>query len=220
MKQYTVLRARATPELDGAWDGPAWAAVPVVEVDHFHAEGQDHCPRTQAKMVHDDAGVYVIFQVQDQYVRCVETKRQGPVCRDSCVEFFVEPVPGRGYFNFEINCGGTLLLHYNAQPAGVHYAPKLLNGEDLDQVRIYHSMPRVVEPELHGPVTWRIEFFAPYELFEACAGPARPEAGTVWRGNFYKCGDETSHPHWGMWNPIPGPLGFHRTEYFAPLIFA
>ena len=24
----------------------------------------------------------------------------------------------------------------------------------------------------------------------------------AWRANFYKCGDDTSHPHWAAWSPL------------------
>ena len=29
-----------------------------------------------------------------------------------------------------------------------------------------------------------------------------PKAGTLWRMNAYKCGDNTSHPHWISWKKL------------------
>ena len=142
------------------------------------------------------------------------------MCVDSCVEFFVEPVAGRGYFNFEINCGGTILLYYNAQSATVHHDPVEVNDARLDKVRIYHSMESVVDPEITDPVNWIVEFGVPYEVFEPYVGPVDRKPNTFWRANFHKCGDHTSHPHWAMWNEIPGELGFHKPEFFAPIRFA
>ena len=49
---------------------------------------------------------------RDQYVRCTHRTYGDPVYRDSCVEFFIQPKPGRGYFNFEFNCGGAFLCNY------------------------------------------------------------------------------------------------------------
>ncbi len=40
---------------------------------------------------------------------CVRTQDMDDIWKDSCVEFFVQPKPGRGYFNFEFNCGGAML---------------------------------------------------------------------------------------------------------------
>ena len=78
----------------------------------------------------------------------------------------------------------------------------------------------VIDPEIEEPTTWVIEYFAPYAIFEAYVGSVPRGPGAVWRGNFYKCGDATSHPHWVMWNLIESELGFHKPEYFAPLLFA
>ena len=82
----------------------------------------------------------------------------------------------------------------------------------------WSSMPRVVDPEIAEPTKWFIEFRLPYEILEAYVGPVERKSGTIWRANFYKCGDRTSHPHWAMWNKIPGELGFHKPEFFAPII--
>ncbi len=220
MQQYTIRRADPEPGLDGQWESPAWQRAQTLQLAHFHERGGDHRPNVNARMLYDDRGLYLIFRVEDRFVRCVATNRNGSICADSCVEFFTESVADRGYFNFEINCGGTLLLHYNARPAAINYDPVVLDDDRLDLVRIHHSMPKVVDPEINDPVTWFIEMFAPYELFEAFVGPVPRGPGAVWRGNFYKCGDATSHPHWAMWHAIPGPLGFHQPEHFAPLIFA
>ena len=220
MKQYTIHEAVSIPGLDGDWEGPAWGAVPVLAIDHFHENGSDHRPIARAKVLHSPEGVHVIFRVEDRWVRCVTTQRNGSVCGDSCVEFFTEPVAGRGYFNFEINCGGTMLLHFNAFSGTVKYDPVVVDDARMDRVPIYHSMPETVEPEMTEPATWFVEFFAPYEIFESFVGSVPRHADAFWRSNLYKCGDHTSHPHWAMWNPMPGPLNFHKPEFFSSLRFA
>jgi len=172
-------------------------------------------------MLYDAAWVYAIFRVEDRFVRCVETDFNGPVCRDSCTEFFVAPLPGKGYFNFEVNCGGTILCYHvedpTPTPTGFRKCTPLTSEEGA-QVRVYHSLPAVVEPEITEPVTWLNEIHIPLALLEGCVGPLGDPAGQVWRGNLYKCGDQTSHPHWGTWAPVEG-ASFHQPQYFAPLAF-
>ena len=219
MNCYTIKRTNTPPPLTGDWGNPRWATAPSLNNDHFHDKSTNHRPQTQAKLLYDQAGLSVIFQVHDQFVRCVETTRNGCIWADSCVECFLEPIPGCGYFNIEINCGGTLLLHYNAQLGSVGYEPVQFDDSRLVKVKIYHSLPAVVEPELVDPITWIIEYFLPHENFEAFIGPVLRDVDTVWRANFFKCGDDTSHPHWAMWNPIPGELGFHKPEHFGQLHF-
>ena len=60
---------------------------------------------------------------------------------------------------------------------------------------------------------------SPFALLEAYVGPIAIDKGSVWGANFYKCGDETSHPHWGAWSPVD-ELNFHLPRCFGRLGFA
>jgi hypothetical protein len=167
--------------------------------------------------------LYLQFQVADRYVRCVNTSFQSLVSHDSCVEFFVQPRPDAGYFNFEINCGGTMLVYYieDPRPAENAFFRKftVIPEEQGRLVRIAASMPHLVEPEIETAVNWSIECAIPVSFFEAYVGQVAGLSGQAWRGNFFKCADQTSHPHWASWNPIGEVLRFHQPAYFAPIHF-
>src|SRR6266496_6860766 len=110
----SIYRVRRTPivPLNGQIiDGP-WERAEVAQIAHFHSQSTEHRPRTAARVLHDEGNLYVLFNVADRYVRCVNTEFQGRVCWDSCVEFFVQPKADKGYFNFELNCGGAMMLMY------------------------------------------------------------------------------------------------------------
>lgn len=83
-------------------------------------------PSTQAKLLYNNQGIikfliasvlvspniqlglYVFMSVtHEQGVLRRFTSYQDPVYKDSCVEFFLQPKEGRGYFNF----GNYLLLY-------------------------------------------------------------------------------------------------------------
>jgi hypothetical protein len=226
--RYIVRRAHIRPELRGAFDGPAWREADVADITHFHPQSSDHHPRASAKLLYDDTGMYAAFHVQDRYVVCRHTQPQDPVCTDSCAEWFVQPNPERGYFNFELNCGGAMLLYYVTDPTrtdgGGIKGFEPVGPEWLRTIRIYHSMPEIVDPELPGtaerPIEWTVEYFVPNKVFEAYTGPLVPPGERQWRGNFYKCADKSSHPHWGSWSPIGAALNFHVPEHFAAIDFA
>jgi hypothetical protein len=110
--QYVVKRTPVAPGPTDAWDAPAWAPARTLAVEHFHPKSSAHRPVTRARLLYDADHLYVLFHVRDRYVRCVHTTYQSMVSRDSCVEFFLQPPGQPGYFNFEINCGGTLLLYF------------------------------------------------------------------------------------------------------------
>ena len=217
MSQYTIRKTATPPALDGPFQQGAWGAAEEGRVAIFSEKGSDHRPDVRFRLLHDDASIYVRFEVKDQYVRAVQTAYQGMVCTDSCAEFFVRPRPDRGYFNFEINAGGTLLLYYiedaTRAPGGFRkFQP--VSPEWGRKVRIWHSLPAVVDPEIAQPTTWGIGYAVPVALFEAYVGALGPLSGQTWRGNFYKCGDKTSHPHWGTWAPLTA-LNFHLPECFG-----
>jgi hypothetical protein len=221
-REYRIRRAVAPPEGQARWEGPMWSRAETLDIDRYYAKSSEHRPRVQARALYDDAALHVLFRVEDRYVRSTHTEYNAMVCRDSCVEFFVEPKPDKGYFNFEINCGGTLHLSYiedpTRRPGGfAKFTP--VPEEVARRIRIHATMPRVVEPEIAEPVEWRVEYAVPLAVFEEFVGALGALPGQVWRGNFYKCADETSHPHWASWSPIEGELNFHQPRYFGRLRF-
>jgi hypothetical protein len=221
VSSYSIYPVRQRPEFEGAWDGPVWKEIQIVEISHFRPESSDHRPKTQVKMVYGPEGIYGIFRVNDQYVRCIHRRHQDPVYKDSCVEFFVHPNAKGGYFNFEFNCGGTLLASYVIDPIrmgnGLTSCTRF-SKEDVRQLRIYHSLPKLTNPEVQEAVTWYLEFYIPFNLLERYTGPLDVNPGMIWRGNFYKCADETSHPHWAAWAPVDD-LNFHLPHCFGELMF-
>ncbi|MDD2708353.1 MAG: carbohydrate-binding family 9-like protein [Verrucomicrobiae bacterium] len=218
--EYLIKKTAAEPSLKGVWDEPAWKDANVLTVGCFLERGSDHRPKVEAKAVYTGKGLSIFFRVFDKYVRCTREDYQTSVCRDSCVEFFVKPREGRGYFNFEINCGGTMLLYYMADPTlGPEGARKQVPWEIAKTVRIFHSQPKVVYPEVEKDAEWMVEYTIPFALFEEFLGPLGSVSGQTWRANFYKCADDSSHPHWASWAPLHGKFSFHLPEYFAPVRF-
>ena len=220
--KYIIRESKRPPSLNGNWDEPAWQSSEVITLGHFAARSSAHRPRVEAKALWSNSGLFVFFRVHDRYIRCLRTDYQDMVCADSCVEFFVEPKEKKGYFNFEINCGGTMLLYYIDCPDKKTGQIRIIEKVPRDlgeMVRIYHSMPSIVYPEVEFEVVWKIEYFIPFKLFAHYLGPLGKMNGQVWRGNFYKCADKCSHPHWASWAPLHGKLNFHTPQYFAPLQF-
>jgi hypothetical protein len=215
-----VVRA-AMPRLEDGWDDPAWAAAEPLEIAHFRPEGSDHRPRTRARLAWEEEGLRGLFRVEDRHVRSVHTRFGDPVYQDSCVEIFLQPRPGRGYLNFEMNAGGALLASHvtdhRRTPDGFAAFTKLTE-EDGWRVAVRSTLPGVIEPEIDGPVDWQLAFFIPTALLEKFVGPIGPLAGQEWRANLYKCGDRTSHPHWASWSRVDA-LNFHLPDCFGTLRF-
>ena len=219
MRSY-FARKIATPAprpLD--WDDQAWTQSEVTEVSHFRPESSSHRPRTFVRLLHDAHGIHGLFEVHDRYVRCARTEYGSEVWKDSCVEFFVQPKPDVGYFNFEFNCGGAFLCCYIVDPTRAPDGFKQFTKVPAEigrRVQVRASLPRVVETEMAEPVDWRLHFFIPFVLLEEYVGPLGEVSGQTWRGNFFKCAEDNSHPHWAAWSPVD-ELNFHQPRCFGEI---
>ncbi len=194
-------------------------AAETGNVSNRRPESSDHTPTVKFRVLRGQKFLYVRFDVNDRYVRSVQTEFNSPVCTDSCVEFFVEPKPGRGYFNFEINAGGTLLCSHIVDPTRTPNGLAkftALTPDECRTVEIISTMPRTVDPEITDPIQWSVRYRIPLAIFEQHIGEV--DFDHPWRANFYKCGDKTSHPHWLSWSPVTA-LNFHLPECFGTLEF-
>ena len=213
-KTHTVSRAAQVVEQAGDWDGKVWGNVKAIELKQYMGEYPEHFPKTQVKLLYDDDFVYVIFRVEDRYVRAIAQEYHGKVWEDSCIEFFFTPGEdlSQGYFNIEINCGGTALF---AHQTGLGVNSVSVDEADCDKLNIYHTLPKIIEPEITEPTTWVIEYRVPLEVLEKYATVQRPAPGVTWRANFYKIASRTSHRHWLTWSKVI----FHKPQFHQPQFF-
>ena len=156
-------------------------------------------------------GLGILFDVEGRDLRARALEDNGSVWEDSCCEFFVtDPYDGT-YYNFELTCIGSLLSSKRKS----RLDSVLREKEDVARV-IRHSSLAHEETEISDRIfSWTVAMLIPYDLI----GIDRDNVPVSVRGNFYKCGDLTAHPHFLSWNPIGTPKpDFHRPEYFGELI--
>jgi hypothetical protein len=205
--------------LDADHSSPPWSTAEGVSLGHAMGEAPEHRPAVSTKLLYDEKYLYLSFLVEDRYVIATARRHQDPVCIDSCVEFFFTPGVEleEGYFNVEVNCGGTVLLHHQLERGKSQIA---FPDESIDRMEVRHSLPRLVSPEIVEPVTWTVRYRLAFDDLESIAPVRRPGPGVVWRGNFYKCADRCSHPHWLTWAKVDRIApDFHRKEYFGRIVF-
>ncbi len=219
MSEYDVIKPDHPVLIDSNWGKRPWKHIQAIDIKNRMGEEPLFTPNAQAKMMYDDNNLYVIFRVRDKYVRCRITEYNGPVYDEPAVEFFFSPdpeFPGR-YFNLEINCGGTPLMHYNDYDKK---EKQLLDVEDIKKVEIAHSLPRIVDPEIPVPVTWTIEYRIPLEMLEKYATVVHPQPGIEWRANFYKIAEKGTNVHFLTWSEVDNPVpNFHLPQFFGTLVF-
>jgi len=219
MRTCTVHPASASVPLSGAVAGTPWAGARVLRVDRYPWYEGGEKQSTAVRMLYDRRALYVQFRCRDRHVSAVETRLNGDVYLDSCVELFAMPLPaeGAGYFNVEINCCGCLHLGFGPGRAGRRLVPREL----ARRIRIETSVPTPTKTEDPRDRAWWVAAALPFKTLSDFAGFAvRPASGNVWRANLYRCGGRTD-PQYAVWNPIAWPHpDYHRPECFGEISFA
>ncbi|MGM9747595.1 MAG: carbohydrate-binding family 9-like protein [Candidatus Cryptobacteroides sp.] len=152
----------------------------------------------------------LMYNVEGLDLRAEALEDNGNVWEDSCCEFFVSDPYDGTYYNFELNCIGTLL----ASKRRSREDAVMFTRQQLDKVVRHSTLPHKRLEET-GLRKWSVAMCIPFTLF----GVDPQNLPKTLKVNFYKCADKATHPHFLSWNPIPVPKpDFHRPEYFGTII--
>lgn len=195
---------------------PDWARVPIARLESFHWEKESpYRPASFAQLCAvRGEGIFVRMWSCESPIRAVAAKRDDPVYQDSCLECFLNPFPAQqnSYINFEMNPNGVFLTEFGSEREG---------RERLS--RLTEQSPSVTPFTLPSPQgdAWGVLLFVPCELVESLYHQPFSIAPAAMAGNFYKCGDETAHPHFGAYFPVgSAELGFHNPQCFGRIELA
>lgn len=172
-----------------------------------------YCPHTEVRMAHNGRELFLHFRVNEACTAALQSKDNGQVCEDSCVEFFLS-LDETGYYNFEFSCIGTLQLGFRKERPHAVFAPPQV----LQEVKRVSTLGNTcfMEKKLGKP--WELWVVIPTTaLFRHQVDSWK---GMHARANFYKCGDRLSSRHYVTFAPVNTPKpDFHRPEFFVPIEF-
>lgn len=170
-------------------------------------------PDLKFRIGHTGNEIWLKYYVKEKNILALETRTNGDVYKDSTVEFFIS-LDKKNYYNFEFNCIGTIHIAYglgrnNRTPV----TPKI-----AETIEIESSLGNQPFKEQSGSFEWEMMIRIPIECFEF--DKIKSLNGLKASANFYKCGDETSDPHFVTWNPIETENpDYHRPEFFGEVEF-
>jgi hypothetical protein len=172
-----------------------------------------YLPKVSFRVGHTGNEIWLKFYVTEKYIRAMETKTNGAVHLDSCVEFFIS-LDNKNYYNFEFNCIGTTHLAYGEGRANRKYVPEEL----IDKIKIHSSLGNLPFEEKKGRFEWEMFINIPVECF--AFDNISSIGGMNASGNFQKCGTGTSEPHYVTWNPIKTEKpDYHNMAFFGKFFF-
>ncbi len=222
MDSYTINKVDALPDFDPA--DPIWEKAVTGKYEYWHERSSDHHPETTVKALHNGNDIMICWQVKDRYVRIAHVALNSMVCEDACVEAFLQPLAlDKGYFNLEINAGtcthSSYIRDWTRAPGGFSDF-EYISKDNIRKLTIKGNLPQMIDPEITEETDWWIIVRIPRVYIENIFGPIGDLSGQQWKGNFTKCADCSSRPHWGALMPIDPALNFHSPKYFHDITFA
>ncbi|MFW5798315.1 MAG: carbohydrate-binding family 9-like protein [Planctomycetota bacterium] len=216
MAEYTIRKVDDFT-VDADPDKDTWQGVPSLPIDVYRWYKSGKKQDTEVKVVYSDTAVYCLFACQDKHISAERRELNGPVCRDSCVEFFatVEPDKQPHYFNLEMNCCGQLHLGWGPERGEDR---KLVSPELARKIEIASTVPGQTKTDSPEDDGWVLEVKLPFEVLRQHCGYTFTGSGTVWKANFYRCGGTDDQYASTFPIELPKP-DFHRPEFFQPIVF-
>lgn len=171
-----------------------------------------YIPQVRFRIAHTGTAILLNFIVKETGTVAHVDNDNGPVFRDACVEFFVSPSADSNYYNFEMNCIGTLLMQGGV--SGTRRA--LATPEILASVDRYTTFGNRPFESRTDTVEWMASMIIPKEAFFLDSIPSFD--GMTMTANFYKCGG--TDRNYITWRAIDTARPqFHRPECFDTLKF-
>jgi len=171
-----------------------------------------YSPEVSVSLKHESDAMFLRFKVSENYTKAEITENNGKVWTDSCVEFFIS-FDNVSYYNLETTCAGVQLLGYRKNGEVTHASSEVISSILKNGTFVGKSFS-----EITGDIDWDIELRIPVSaLFKH---EIASFDGMRIKGNFYKCGDDLSHPHFLSWAPVSTEKpNFHVPEFFGEIVF-
>lgn len=167
-----------------------------------------YTPQVSFQMAYTTTHIYIKYFVTEKNIKATYLIDNESVWENSCVEFFVKLPDSEYYYNFEINCIGTVL---GAKKRNKSESIRLTDEELKRVIRIGSLSHEKIDIKDNSE-PWNILVGIPFELFGCNNRPNKIMA------NLYKCGDKTDTPHFLSWSPIDNPKpNFHLPQFFGEI---
>lgn len=181
--------------------------APVANVDGFRLGLPGYEPKTTARLVYiKDKGFLCRMESFETDLKADCHEEDGDTYKDNCMEWFINfnPALSDCYLNFEANSIGVLHVKW---------------GNDENRITLDRSIERPTAKAVVYDDHWTVDYFISLHTISQVFHVDSVKQGDVYRGNFFKCGDETEKPHYGMWTPVTDPdLSFHTPEHFGTFV--
>jgi len=183
------------------------------QIDQFSWGKVSPEPMVRFKIAHSHKAILLQYDVWERETLARYSSHNDPVCKDSCVEFFISFEGERNYYNFEFNCLGTCHAAWGID----RYDRQLLNPTVINQIQTHTKIQRVIKNQL-SLINWQLSLQFPLGIF--LFDDIDSLTGKKATANFYKCCDDLVQPHFITWYPVKTKKpDFHLKSHFGRIEF-
>lgn len=164
-------------------------------------------------IAHNGENILLQYRVKENEILAAVTNDNGEVWTDSCVEMFLS-FDNEHYYNAEFTCIGKALLGYRKFGEKAVHA----SNEIMQSIKRQSSLGTANREKEIGNFDWVLTLVIPRTAF--WESDIKSFDGLQAKGNFYKCGDNLTTPHFVAWTTIETPKpSFHQPSFFGELHF-
>lgn len=217
---YTICRVTDGIVIDGKENEADWrAAAPIQLIFPWNDVKTESVQQTVARMLWDDARLYIIYVCDDPYIGAEIVEHDGPTYREDAVEVFATPNPHdvNQYFGYEMNARGTLLDYVTFWRDGKRQSGG--RSWQSEGVKIATTINGTLNDDSDIDAGWVLEIAIPFDNFRHQGGRIPPQDGDMWRLNLNRCAGKT-RGQYSVWSDTGAPKpSFHHPEYFGKVFF-
>ncbi len=179
---YTAHRARGPVAVDGQLDEAAWSSAPAVHLVET-LTGAAPSYATRARLLWDDAALYVAFDCEDDLVWARPRRHDDDaIYEDEVVELFLDPSGvGRDYAELEVSPANVRFDARFAHPRSDLSTALAWSSGLRSAVAVQGEITRGDEPP-RAARRWTAELAVPWSSLTG----RPPRVGQRWRMNLYR----------------------------------
>lgn len=207
-----VPRAPAAPVIDGAFENEeAWKGAARLKPFTHTITGDGVSRATDVRLMWNASHLFVAMRADDDHLQSKFERHDDELWHEDVFEVFLDPRGDKKHY-YEIQ----------ASPAGIVFDSHL---KSYRKNRNEWTSEAEVAVEVRGTLGdssdedrgWTAEIAVPFATMTE-GGGVPPEAGAVWRANFFRVDLTKGKPVYSAWSP-PQRGDFHALDRFGALVF-
>jgi hypothetical protein len=196
-------------EVSGLLDGEIQRPINIMPWPAF-----SYKPLASFAIAHNGQHIFLKYYVEEHAIMALHRNTNGPVYRDSCVEFFISFNDERSYYNLEFNCAGSCRMGY-----GLNRTERTAVSKGLVEKINYQVVFKTAPSTIPHTIKWELTLVIPIIVFSQHQIESLESKSC--RVNFYKCGDDLPEPHYLSWTEMTSAApNFHQPADFGTAYFA